>query len=414
MPRRFERNVLKMIQGAQIMQSYIPNNVGKHPNPWIGRSIGNYQSYRLEACLGEGGMGYVFLATDTLSRTQVALKLFKETLVKSPQSLQLKQQFVNEINICRTLESERIIRVLDYDYGETNEGVPFYVMEYLRGQSLGQLLHQQRQLPVERAVNIINQICDGLSLAHKGVTFQWGYTHNKCSKIVHCDLKPDNIFLVPAEQGDSVKILDFGAAKIYPNQEQIHSIETNTFVGTYHYAAPEQLQGKNVDPRADIYSLGMILYEMISGEDPFGLGLNTNNIAPETWNLAHIKKPVLPLRSQPGLSNLSPLLEEVVLKCLEKSPGDRFPSVDDLKRALQVAVELDLISPPIPSSAENQTIIRPLTPGPQQIVDRTSKLPVDSVDSGVSNTTSPSQKNILINFLKEYWPIIGMAILIAL
>lgn len=399
------------------MQSYIPNNPENYPDPWVDRTMGHhhrtmghYQSYRLKDCLGMGGMGCVFLATDTLAKKQVALKLFQEKLLKLPESLQLKERFINEINICRTLESDRIVSVLDYDYGEENEGLPYYVMEYLIGQTLGQLLHQQRRLPVERAVNIITQICDGLSLAHKGVTFQWGYTHNKCSKIVHCDLKPDNIFLVPAEQGDSVKILDFGAAKIYTNQEQIHSIKPKMFVGTCHYAAPEQLQGENVDPRADIYSLGMILYEMISGENPFGLRSNTNNIDDETWKLAHLEKPVLPWRSQPGLSNLSPPLEKVVLKCLEKSPGDRYDSVDDLKRDL-LAVKLDLISPPIPSSAENQTIIRPLTPGSQPISDRTSKPPVKSINSGVSNTTSRSQKNIFINVLKEYWPFIVLALL---
>ena len=387
------------MEKTQIIQfQNMPNTSGVRPNPWIGRSIGDRQRYRLDWCLGEGGMGYVFLATDTLLGKQVALKLLKETLVASSE---LRQRFENEIKVCATLQSDYIVSV--WDYGETVESLPFYVMEYLRGQSLGQLLQQQRQLSIERTVNIVDRVCDGLSLAHKGVTFWWEDTVSEHVRVVHRDLKPDNIFLVSTMGEESVKILDFGIAKIYTNQERAQLTRINTFVGTYHYAAPEQVEGANVDERADIYSLGMIFYEMLSGEDPFGLGLNTNTINDMTWALAHLEKPVRPLRLLTGLSNLSPLLEAVVLKCLKKSPSDRFTSVDDLKIALQVAVKSYTVSPPIPiqHNSENKTILRPLTLQPQPVGNCTSKLPVESVDLGSSDTIELLEKNFLQEILVE-------------
>ena len=403
---KFDPEVVKLhfMEGAQIIQPLsMLDPFGDRPNSWIGRSIGDRQRYRLDRCLGIGCMGYVFLARDTLLGKQVALKLLRETLVTS---LELRQRFKNEVRVCAALESDHIVGVSDY--GETAEGLPFYVMEYLRGQSLGQLLHQQRQLPVERAVNIITQVCDGLSLAHKGVNF-WRETATVSEhiQVIHRDLKPDNIFLVPTVSGESVKILDFGIAKIQEKQEYAELTNIDTFVGTYHYAAPEQLEGANIDGRADIYSLGIILYEMFSGTDPFGLGLNTRKISESSWMVAHTNKPVQPLRSQPGLSNLSPLLEVVVLKCLAKSPSDRFKSVDDLKIALQVATEPDTVLPPIPIqyNSEDKTTLRPLTPLLPEVTKSTNRErtieQVESVDLEVSETILSSEKDSLLEILTE-------------
>lgn len=383
---------------------------------WIGRSIGDRQRYRLDRRLGAGGMGDVFLAMDTLLGKQVALKLLKDTLVTSPE---LRKRFEREVAVCAALKSDRIVEV--NDYGVTTEGFPFYVMEYLRGQSLGQLLRQQRQLPVERTVNIITQVCDGLSLAHEGVTlWREKATVSEYIQVVHRDLKPDNIFLVPTVLGELVKILDFGIAKIRENQVE-HTQLTNMFLGTFHYAAPEQLEvEKDIDGRADIYSLGIILYEMLSGTDPFGLGLNTSKISQISWALAHTTKPVQPLRSQPGLSDLSPLLEAVVLRCLKKAPSDRFTSVNDLMIALQVAttVETETVSPPMTQhDIEDKTTLRPLTPLPPKVTkptniknssvtrqpmgDRTIERPVESVQPGVSDTIVSLDQNSLLEIITE-------------
>ena len=330
-----------------------------HSDPWIGRLIGDRQRYRLEKRLGMGGMGDVFVAMDTLLGQQVALKLLKDTLVTSEE---LRKRFEREVTVSAALKNDHIVQVSDY--GISAEGYPFYVMEYLRGQSLGQLLRREDRLSVERTLSIITQVCDGLYQAHQGVTL-WrnSATVSEHIKVVHRDLKPDNIFLVPTVLGELVKILDFGIAKIREDTAE-HTQLTNMFLGTYHYASPEQLEvEKNIDGRADIYSLGIILYEMLSGTDAFGLGLNTRKISEISWAMAHTSKPPQPLRSQIGLSLLPPELEAAVMRCLQKAPSQRFASVDELKQALQAAVASSQPARESPASFD-WTVYRPLTPSP--------------------------------------------------
>jgi serine/threonine-protein kinase len=182
----------------------------------------------------------------------------------------------------------------------------------------------------------MNQVCAGLKAAHQGVMlWQDGVQSSEPIQIVHRDLKPENIFLVPTTLGELVKILDFGIAKI--SSTATEATNTGIFMGTFQYAAPEQLEArKNLDKRADIYSLGMILYEMLSGVDPFtGVGEPLSGMS---WVRAHISQSPLPLRSQPSCKQLSPALEAVVMRCLEKEPSDRYNSVDELRIALQNAV----------------------------------------------------------------------------
>lgn len=309
---------------------------------WLGRSVGDRQRYHLEKHLGSGGMGDVFVAIDTLLGKQVALKLLKDTLVDSQT---LRKRFEREVTLCAALKSDHIVNISDY--GITNEGYPFYVMEYLPGQSLAQLLRRQQRLDIQRTVSIVAQVCEGLRLAHEGVTlWQNGATQRKQIKVVHRDLKPDNIFLVPTALGELVKVLDFGIAKIRHETAEFTNL-TNMFIGTFHYAAPEQFEFKaDVDERADIYSLGIILYEMLSGTDPFGLRFNANHneISGMSWVFAHASKLPIAIRSQPGLSHLSLELEAVVMRCLQKSPQQRFASVGELSQALLAAVT-DIFNP---------------------------------------------------------------------
>ena len=312
-------------------------NFPREPDPtdWIGHLIGDRQRYRLEKRLGEGGMADVFLAMDTLLGQQVALKLLKRTLVGSAE---LRKRFEREVGVCAALKSDHIVQVTDY--GVTPVGHPFYVMEYLPGQTLGQLMRRRdQQISVKQTVSIISQVCEGLRLAHAGVTL-WrdGATASEHVKVIHRDLKPDNIFLVPKAQGAWVKILDFGIAKIRKDSAENTNL-TSMFIGTFHYAAPEQFGvEKDLDERADIYSLGVILYEMLSRTDPFSLGLNINLISEISWALAHTSKTPVPLLEQPGARHLSLELEAVVMRCLQKLPEQRFASVDELSWALQAAV----------------------------------------------------------------------------
>jgi serine/threonine-protein kinase len=334
-------------------------------NYWHGRYVGDNQRYRIDKPLAAGGMGEVLLATDTRVGQQVVLKLLKDTLVASQE---MRKRFEREVAICAALQSDHIVRISDC--GVTPEGYPFYVMEYLRGQTLRQLLLREHRLSVERTVKIISQVCQGLQLAHQGVTLQKDGS-NENIQVVHRDLKPDNIFLVPTDLGEWVKILDFGVAKIRSDSSEQTNI-TSTFIGTFRYAAPEQIQNKqNLDTRADIYSLGIILYEMLSAADPFGFSTKGSNISEASWVLAHAYEPPTPLRSQPGCEQLSPEIEAVVLKCLHKNPANRFASVAELNQALQAASQATTNNTtPQPNQPHPQptfdpeTVARPLNPQP--------------------------------------------------
>jgi eukaryotic-like serine/threonine-protein kinase len=321
--------VLEMIDSLSCVSS------DHQSNTFLGRSIGEHDRYLLEAQLGEGGMGDVYQALDTRLGKVVAIKLLKITLnsESTAEELDLKRRFERECAICAALKNKHIVQVSDY--GITTEGYPFYVMEYLEGQTLKQILRQEQKLSVERAIDILIQICDGLKAAHAGVIFKTpnnGTEHRV--KIVHRDLKPANIFIVQTENKEQVKVIDFGVAKIQsPHLNKVN--RNNLFLGTYHYAAPEQLEGKDqIDERTDIYCLGIVLYEMLAGVDPFCLTLHEQHITGKSWIDSHLNKAVYPLRSQPGCEKYSVELEQIVMRCLSKSPDQRFPSVQALAQAL--------------------------------------------------------------------------------
>ena len=206
-------------------------------DPWIGRLIGDRQRYCLKQRIGVGGMGNVYLAIDPRLGQQVALKLLKDTLAVS---VPLRKRFEREAMLCAALKSNHIVDISDY--GVTEEGYPFYVMEYLHGETLGQLLRREPKLPIERTIEIARQVCAGLQLAHQGVKIrrEGGFMTSDPIQIVHRDLKPDNIFLIPTALGKLVKILDFGIAKIRDEAAEFTNL-TSAFLGTFRYAAPEQL-----------------------------------------------------------------------------------------------------------------------------------------------------------------------------
>jgi eukaryotic-like serine/threonine-protein kinase len=303
------------------------------PNPWIGRSIGDASRYRLEQRLGSGGMGEVFIATDTRLGKPVALKLLKESLAIADDT-DLRDRFERECSICAALKSSHIIQVTDY--GVTSEGYPFYVMEYLQGQTLGEVLEIQPRLPIDRTCNIMTQVCAGLQLAHEGVILWSAETgSSERIKVIHRDLKPANLMLIPSALGELVKIIDFGIAKIRSLKNEAANT-TTMFLGTCHYASPEQFNVLgNVDERADIYSLGMMLYEMLTGVDPFGFNFRQHRVSNEAWLTAHVRTVPRSLRSQPDCDHIPADLEAIVLRCLEKKATDRFSSVAEFNEALQ-------------------------------------------------------------------------------
>ncbi len=318
-------------------------NFGSQPRQSSSRFIGEQQRYCLEQSLGQGGMGKVYVATDTLLGRQVAIKILKETLINTEA---IRKRFEREICLCAALHSENIVQVTDY--GVTPEGHPFFVMEYLVGKTLAQLLQQERLISPNRTVQIIIQVCHGLGLAHEGVVLHRHHGRpTERIQVVHRDLKPENLFLVPTTLGELIKILDFGIAKFKTQEEGFTDLNTSSFIGTYHYASPEQLElSAALDNRSDIYSLGMILYEMLSGTDPFGLqAQQTQRGAGMSWVKAHLTQRPTPLRSQPGCQEISLDLEAAVMKCLAKKPSDRWDSVNNLSFALKSAIGIPSIMP---------------------------------------------------------------------
>lgn len=306
--------------------------------------------YCLEQKIGQGGMGEVFLATDLRLSKQVALKLLSSDLINAEAAC---QRFKQECAICAALKSPHIVQVSDY--GITTSGYPFYVMEYLQGETLRQRLLRSPQLSIEQITSIVSQICAGLQVAHSGVRLGMSLADQQSRssgliKVIHRDLKPDNIFLVPTALGDLVKIIDFGIAKLRSLQADT-SETTQSLLGTSHYAAPEQFETAEIDERADLYSLGIILYEMLTGTDPYGLGFNSRLVSNTAWLTAHLTKPVLPLRSQAGCEQLPVALETVVLRALAKSPEQRFASAEAFNQAFQAAATSNTGScDPIPGS----------------------------------------------------------------
>jgi eukaryotic-like serine/threonine-protein kinase len=282
----------------------------------IGQRFGNY---RATALLGEGGMGEVYLAEHPGIGRQVAIKVLRRELGHDEQVL---ARFINEARAANAIRHPNIIEILDS--GMTENGISYLVMELLRGEPLAARIRRKGRLVPQEAVALTNQTASALGAAHaKG--------------IVHRDLKPDNLFVVPDEANpglEHVKVLDFGIAKLQANASA-GSVKTRTgaLMGTPIYMSPEQCLGtKEVDWRSDIYSLGAILYEMLTGQPPFvseGFGALLN---------MHLTQPPRPpCQMAPAIS---PGLDEAVLKMLAKKPEDRFQTMVEVQSALAASVGL--------------------------------------------------------------------------
>jgi len=257
--------------------------------------------YQIIEEIGKGGMGSVYKVQDTKIKEKIALKLIKPEIAKDKKTI---ERFNNELRLARKIRHKNICQM--FDLGE-EKGTHFITMEFVPGQDLKGLIRQTGQLAVGTTINIAKQICHGLTEAHK-------------LGVVHRDLKPSNIMI--NKQGD-VRIMDFGIAR---SLEARGITGAGVMIGTPEYMSPEQVEGKGVDQQSDIYSLGIILYEMVTGQLPFE-GDTPLSIAmkhkSEEFIAPRILNPLIPED-----------LDELIIKCLEKEKANRYKSVEYLLRDL--------------------------------------------------------------------------------
>jgi eukaryotic-like serine/threonine-protein kinase len=267
--------------------------------------------YRVNRLLGEGGMGWVVVATHLQLEQRVALKFMRST--KNPEAV---GRFLREARAAARIQSEHVARVSDV--GTLENGSPYLVMEYLEGEDLSELIEAKGAVPDYLAIDYAMQACEGLAEAH-------------AAGIIHRDLKPANLFLARRTDGSvRVKLLDFGISKLAPapgSQPEINMTSTQALMGSPLYMAPEQMRSsRSVDRRADIWSMGTIIYEMLTGHSPF-----EGETLPEVCAKILADPPASLRTFQP---DLSPELDVVVLRCLEKDPARRYPDVAALAQAL--------------------------------------------------------------------------------
>lgn len=274
--------------------------------------------YRLVRLVGQGAMGQVFIAEDVaLGNILVAVKFLSQTLLNR----KMRERFEREAKTCAQLGQRSIHIVRVTDYGIDEDGVPFYVMEYLKGESLSEVIsHQPPSLP--RFLSRTRQICLGLQCAHQGIQMD-----GKIFPVVHRDIKPSNILVSQDDSlGELIKILDFGIAKMLEPEGN----QTQCFMGTLAYSSPEQMEGRELDARSDIYSLGIMMFQMLTGKMP----LNADTHSFGGWYKAHHFQAPRSFASIQTPIKVPKALESLVMSCLAKSPNDRPQSVTEVITAL--------------------------------------------------------------------------------
>jgi eukaryotic-like serine/threonine-protein kinase len=332
--------------------------------------------YRIDARLNEGGMGTVYRATHVLMEKTVAIKVLRPSLAADEK---IVARFSREARAASRISHPNALSVTDF--GEDENGIVFLVMEFLSGRTLKQLIRDEGPLPLTRVVEIVRQVGDALNAAH-------------AQGVVHRDLKSDNIMLVDTMAGDHAKVLDFGIAKINEPEGKRDTELTapNLVIGTPQYMSPEQCsQDSEIDARSDIYSLGVILYEMLVGHVPFTAD------SPTMVMMKHLQEPVPSVLEE--RSDLPASIGRVIARAMAKLPSNRYQTIAELIEDLTIASGTAQFAPvpaapvsatpansgvPVSDDADEVTVVRtrqePLPPPVQRRAPVT--VPVQGETSG--------------------------------
>ena len=299
----------------------------------IGRTIEG--KYRLDALIGEGGMGCVYRATRLLIGDTVAIKILHSDTMRDPNAI---ERFRREAQAAARLKHPNVVAI--YDFGVGADDSVYLVMELADGEDLRSLIERHGKLSLQVAAELLDQICSALDEAHQ---------HN----IIHRDLKPENILVRSTQRGYRIKVLDFGIAKLKDlSTTSANLTQAGTVIGTPSYMSPEQCRGREVDSRSDIYSLGVILYEMLTGSVPFFAKHSAEVVA------MHVSEaPPPPSARNPAVP---PAVEAVVMRALQKHPDARQQSAGELAKELSTAVRAAVSAPQI-------TEPMPLAPAPNTV-----------------------------------------------
>jgi serine/threonine protein kinase len=338
-------------------------------DPLLGRVLDG--RYQVVEQIGRGGMGRVYRALQVPLNRQVALKTLGAGFGSDPD---FSKRFYLEAWVTAKLTHPNTIRI--YEYGSTSDGIFFIAMELLDGRSLSQVLQQEGALAQARVVHLAQQICRSLREAH-------------ALGIIHRDLKPANVMLLrQQDEFEFVKVLDFGLVTFFgQGNPDLHLTNQGTFIGSPHYIAPEQARNQGPDQRCDIYSLGVLLYEMLTGQVPFTAR------APVDVIVKHVlEAPVPPRELRPDL-DISPELQEVVLTCLAKQREDRYQTMGALLARLQIVSRhlTGLAAPPPRPRKPAPARQARLTPRPERSTPRQPmvELPAKTVSQAERPAATP-------------------------
>jgi len=334
------------------------NRAAKGDEIYLGQTLNN--RFKVESKIGEGGFGAVYRGIQLATGRKVALKLLHPEMTKDEN---LVARFRREGMVLCNLRDAHTITT--YDFDQTPDGTLYIAMELLEGKSLHQVFHEQAPLEWKRMFKILTEMCSSLAEAHQ-------------QGIVHRDLKPENVYLESRPGNpEFVKILDFGIAKVMrgdsidPQSPQLTA--TGQTLGTLEYMSPEQLMGKQLDGRSDVYALGVVAYEMITGRLPF-----PDAKGPAGLITAQLKQTPMPPSQANAKAALPQQADRVILKCLEKDKNNRYADVTQLAIALQevldhVREQSNPLATPLPSASSSQRL--PPQQGPELLETRRGDMP---------------------------------------